>query len=426
MKTKNRIGILAVLLTAGLLVQDAWSADTLANVREKGMLVVGVRGDAPPFGFIDRDTGEPVGIDVDLAREIANRLGVQTEFRTVTAAGWIPELVNGNVDLVAAAVSGSPEREKLVDFSAAYFATAQQFIAKKGTVATLKDLEGKRIGTGQDLATEENVRKAVPKAACYYFRDTRKALEALQRGEVDALSASGAHLYGCLSALPKGEYEVPGSIRIGESGYRMAVRKGEDRLLGVVNAVLAEVRKEGTAQKIFDKWLADSIPQAGVATPQSASKAVGVVTRATPTSRRYLVLPVSGTFVPGAALSIYDPDGHRLGSGKVERIYEDEMYVDALDVPEDMVRPGFLVTMNYEDNEAGKIVLSYNELVEKVKEDVRKEEQSIQKQIAEEYLREKKEREKFQEEMAKARMNLDYQYSTYYYSPYPFYNPYFR
>jgi ABC-type amino acid transport substrate-binding protein len=65
----------------------------------------------------------------------------------VTAAGWIPDLVNGNVDLIAATVSRSPEREKLVDFSTVFFTTTQRIIAKRATIASLKDLQGKRIGT---------------------------------------------------------------------------------------------------------------------------------------------------------------------------------------------------------------------------------------------------------------------------------------
>ena len=416
---KIRVEVAAAMLIIGMFVQNAWAADTLTNVREKGALTVGVRGDAPPFGFIDRESGEPVGIDIDLAREIANRLGVRLNLRTVTAANWIPDLVNGNADLVAAAVSGSPEREKLVDFSTIYFATTQRIIAKKGTVTGLKDLEGKRIGTGQDSATERNVRKAVPSAACYYFSDTRKAVEALQKGEVDALSASGANLYGCFSALPKGEYEIPGSIRIAESGYRMAMRKGDARFLEFVNAVLAEMREAGTAQKTFDKWFAGPITTDVVSISRDDPKAMGVVTRGTATEGRFLVLPLNGTFLHGAKLAFFDPQGRRVGSGSVGRIYEDKMYVDAADVPVDRIRLGFVATMNYGDDDAGKLIHSYGDVIARVKDDVQKDEELSRKQIAEEYLREKRERERFQEEMTKTKMNLQYQYSTYYYPYYP-------
>jgi polar amino acid transport system substrate-binding protein len=416
---KGRIAITVALLAIGVFTQKAWSADTMAAIKDKGVLVAGVRDDAPPFGFIDRDTGGQVGIDVDLAREIANRLGVRLKLRTVTAAGWIPELVNGNVDLVAATVTSSPEREKLVGFSTVYFTTTQRIIAKKGTIASLKDLEGKRIGTGQDSATERNIRKSVPSAACYYFNDTRKAVEALRKGEVDALSASGANLYGCLSALPKGEYEIPGSIRIAESGYSLAVRKDGGDFLKFVNSALTEMGNGGTAQKIFDKWFAGPVAKDAGTASLEVPKAMGVVTRVASAEGRYLVLPINGTFRPDGELSFFDPQGHRVGYGRVASIYEDEVFVDAGDAPKDLIQLGFVAAMNYGDEDAEKIILSYSDVIGKVKSDVRHDKESIQKQIAEESIREKKDRERYQEEMTKAKMNLDYQYSGRYYR-YPY------
>jgi len=416
---KGRIVITVALLAIGVFTQNAWSADTMAGVKGTGVLVAGVRDDAPPFGFIDKDTGVLVGIDVDLAREIAHRLGVRLNLRTVTAAGWIPELINGNVDLVAATVTSSPEREKLVDFSMVYFTTTQRIIAKRGTIASLKDLEGKKIGTGQDSATERNIRKAVPSAACYYFNDTRKAVEALRKGEVDALSASGANLYGCLSALPKGEYEIPGSIRIAESGYSLAVRKDDGEFLKFVNSALTEMGNGGTAQKIFDKWFAGPVAKDDGTASLEVPKAMGVVTRVASAEGRYLVLPINGTFRPDGELSIFDPQGHRIGYGRVASIYEDEVYVDAGDAPKDLIQLGFVATMNYGDEDAEKIILSYSDVIGKVKSDVRHDKASIQKQIAEESIREKKDRERYQEEMTKAKMNLNYQYSDRYYR-YPY------
>jgi polar amino acid transport system substrate-binding protein len=417
---RRRIAVTVALLAIGLFTRNAWTADTMADVKDKGVLVAGVRDDAPPFGFIDRDTGELAGIDVDLSREIANRLGVRLKLRTVTAAGWIPELVNGNADLIAATVTSSPERERLVDFSTVYFTTTQRIIAKKGTVASLKDLEGKRIGTGQDSATERNVRKAVPSAACFYFSDTRKAVEALRKGEIDALSASGANLYGCFSALPKEEYEIPGSIRLSESGYSLAVRKEDGGFLRFVNSVLAEMDNAGTAQKIFDKWFAGPVAKDTRTASSEASKAMGVVTRLTSTEGRYLVLPINGTFRPAGELSFYDPQGHRVGGGRVASIYEDEVYVDADDVPKDLIQLGFVAAMNYGDKGAEKVVLSYGNVIGKVISDARQEKESIQKQIAEESIREKKDRERYQEEITKAKMMLSYQYPDRYFMYYPY------
>ena len=121
-------------------------------------------------------------------------------------------------------------------------------------MTTLKGLEGKKVGVGHGSPAEREIKAQVPGAACYFFSDSRKALEALQKGEVDALSASGSNLYGCLSALPKGEFEIPESITLSEDAYRLAVRKGDAKLLEVVNATLTELNDSGGTRAILDKW----------------------------------------------------------------------------------------------------------------------------------------------------------------------------
>jgi len=74
----------------------------------------------------------------------------------------MPQLQEGNIDIIAATMTKNPERAMQIDFSHTYFFTGQKFISKKGTVKTLKDLEGKRIGTTKGSTSEKNVAKASP------------------------------------------------------------------------------------------------------------------------------------------------------------------------------------------------------------------------------------------------------------------------
>ena len=415
---KARMAVLLGLLMTGLFNHYALAADTLQDVKKRGVLIVGVRDDAPPFGFIDRETGETVGVDIDLATAVAKRLDVKLRLKTVTPAGWIPDLLSGKVDIVAATVSRNPDRDKLVDFSRPYFNTAQRVLAKKGAIKGLQDLAGKKVGTGKGSAAERELLKQVPTAVCYFFNDSRKAVEALQKGEVDALSASGTNLYGCLANLPKGEYEITESIKLSEEQFRLAVRKGNPQFLDLVNATLTELHETGGAAKIFAKWFEGKGSDKVATAAASSVQAAGLVTRATSTEGRFLVLPISGIFRPSADVSLFDPMGNFVGEGKVTSVYEEETYVDTVNVEKGLIRTGFVVSMNLDKDATKKVIADNKEMIEKVRADAKAEEERVLREAGAEFIHANKEREKYQEEVTKTKMMLDYQYSNQYYGYY--------
>jgi polar amino acid transport system substrate-binding protein len=245
-----------LLLTVPAFTSLAIAGDTLEEVKKKGVLVAGVKDSTLPFGFADQKTGEIIGYDVDFVHAIAKQLGVKLELRPVTSANRIPELIEGNIDIIAATMSKNLNREKLIDFSDTYFKTGQKFLVKAGTAKTLKDLEGKTIATAKGSTSELTVRKALPKAKIELFDDYIWAAQALRKGAVDAVTTDGAILYGILAlAEKKGEYEIS-DYQISEEEYGLGVRQGDKKFLGFVNATLREMKKSGEAQKIFDKWYA--------------------------------------------------------------------------------------------------------------------------------------------------------------------------
>jgi len=89
-------------------------ADTLQDVKSKGVLTVGVKADYPPFGY-RAPNGDIIGIEPDLARDVAMRLGVKVEFVPVVAANRMQFLGQGKIDLMIATMTDTPERTKVVD-----------------------------------------------------------------------------------------------------------------------------------------------------------------------------------------------------------------------------------------------------------------------------------------------------------------------
>ena len=230
--------------------------DTLAEVKKKGVLVAGVKDSTSPFGYIDEKSRTIIGYDIDFINAIAKKLGVKVELKPVTSATRMPQLQEGNIDIIAATMTKNPERAMQIDFSHTYFFTSQKFITKKGSVKTLKDLEGKKIGTTKGSTSEQNVKKALPTASVLSFDDYPQAYLALQQGKVQAVTTDEAILAGLLAKTPanlKGKYEIP-NVQISEEPYGLGMRKGDKNFVDFVNKTLLAMEKSGEAKKIFDKW----------------------------------------------------------------------------------------------------------------------------------------------------------------------------
>jgi polar amino acid transport system substrate-binding protein len=229
-------------------------ADTLAEVKKKGVLTAGVKDSLPPFGYVDEKTRTIIGYDIDFINAIAKKLGVKVELKPVTSASRMPQLQEGNIDIIAATMTKNPERAKQIDFSHTYFFTGQKFITKKGSVKSLKDLEGKKIGTAKGSTSEQNVKKALPTATVLSFDDYPQALLALQQGKVQAVTTDEAILAGILAKSPeKAKYEIP-NVQISDEPYGLGMRKGDKNFVDFVNKTILEMEKNGEARKIFEKW----------------------------------------------------------------------------------------------------------------------------------------------------------------------------
>ncbi|HSL99065.1 MAG TPA: transporter substrate-binding domain-containing protein, partial [Candidatus Limnocylindria bacterium] len=126
--------VLSLLLVGTFFTGSSLAADRLDSVKAKGVLVAGVKDSLPPFGYIDQKTRTIVGYDIDFVHAIAKKLGVKVELKPVTSATRMPQLQEGNIDIIAATMTKNAERAKVIDFSHTYFLTGQKFLTKTGTV----------------------------------------------------------------------------------------------------------------------------------------------------------------------------------------------------------------------------------------------------------------------------------------------------
>lgn len=253
MQASSRI---AVLLAATLFAATTVHADQLADIRKKGELLCGVLGTDEPNSFIDPKTREIVGYEVDLCRAVAKQIGVDSKVKQLAVAARIPELQQGRVDILAATLTHTKEREAVVDFSLATFVTGQRVLVRKDSgITQLSQLAGKKVLTVKGGTQEPNIRKAVPNVEVVTFETAPQAFVALQQrkgsgfvnDEISLLNA-----YGKLGAAKKDYVILQQSIST--EVIALGLKKGEQTLKALTDEALRDLEKSGEAEKLFFKW----------------------------------------------------------------------------------------------------------------------------------------------------------------------------
>lgn len=251
-RTTLAVGALAAL---AFTASTAW-ADQLADIQKKGELVIGVLGTAEPYSFIDPATREIVGYEVDIGRAVAKALGVKPVIKQLAVAARIPELQQGHVDLLAAALAKTPERQEQIDFSVPTFVTGQKVLVKKSSsISTLEQLTGKRIVTVKGGTQEANIKKAVPSAQVVTFEQAPQAFQALLQGKGVGYIDDEAALVDAVAKSGKaGEQLQLVPQNVSTTIVAIGLKKNEAALKAAVNQALNQLESSGQAEKIFFHW----------------------------------------------------------------------------------------------------------------------------------------------------------------------------
>ena len=271
---KAGAAVLALTLTAALAgcgssaSSAATSTDTAAStaetsgenelekVKAAGKLVVGVEGTYPPFTYHD-DNGELTGLDIELGKALADKLGVEVEFQEAAWDSLLIGIDTERFDTVINSVSITDERAEKYDFSDPYYYEARRVVvrADDDSIHGPEDLNGKKIATNTTNAFipwyEEQGVEVVG------VDTSGEAIDLLLSGRVDFVGINVPVLNAYLQEHPDAEDKVKEAFVIpnSEDVIAIPVRKGEPEFLDAINAALAELREEGTLKKISEKYL---------------------------------------------------------------------------------------------------------------------------------------------------------------------------
>jgi ABC-type amino acid transport substrate-binding protein len=264
MKRKSLLAVLtlavALVLAAMALVTGCDSEEpappepedgvTLTTI-EEGKLLMGSDTTYPPFESIE--DGEAVGFDIDIAEEIASRLGLELQVETVAWEGIIPGLKTDNYDIIMSAMTITDERKEEIDFCDPYIDSNQSICVRSDNedIKSPEDLVGKIVGVQVETTGQYTAEEIEGIAEIVKFETILLAFEDLELGRIDAIM-NDYPVNAYLSNI-RGETKVVDTIQTDES-YGIGVKMGNDQLREAINDVLQEMMDDGTYDEIFEKW----------------------------------------------------------------------------------------------------------------------------------------------------------------------------
>ena len=217
------------------------------------VLVMGTNATFKPFEY--KESGQVVGFDVDLAREIAKELGAELKIEDMSFDGLLPALEGGRIDLAVAGMSVTAEREKNALFSEPYYQATQRIIVPEDSkIFNKSGLIGKKIGvqlgtTGDILASE------IADAKVVQFPAAPNVLQELASGRVDAVILDDAPATQYITAFTGLKIL---SAPIGNESYAIAMKKSNHTLKEKVDQTINRMKEDGRMDAMLKKYFGEN------------------------------------------------------------------------------------------------------------------------------------------------------------------------
>jgi len=251
----------ATILAAVLLGLSAPRAGAdLSDVLSSGVIKIAVPESFPPFGALGAE-GEYEGYDIDIAKLIAEDLGVELELVPVTSKQRIPFLETNRVDLVVSSLGANPGRAKSIWFSNAYapfFSGA--FAPSNLSIGSVADLAGKKVGLTGGTLEDLELTEMVPEGTeIIRFGDNASTIAAYRSGQVDVLVTGNTVAAKLAADYPDLSLETKFIIK--DSPSFIGVKKGDFDFLQWVNVFILYRTLGGDLNDLSKKWFGQKLPE---------------------------------------------------------------------------------------------------------------------------------------------------------------------
>ena len=234
------------------------SDNSVQEVKDNKTLTIGTSADYAPFEFpiVKNGKKEITGYDIMLAQKVADKLGVKLKIVNTEFPSLISELKNDKVDLVLSGMTKTAKREKVVDFSKPYYTVENVMLVQKKDADKynkISDTKGKQIGAQQSTTQEDIIKKQMKGANLVTESVTTSLATELKNGKIDGLVLENAIANNYVKQNP-GKYAIAKvKLTTGKDieSYSVATKKGDKKLIKVVNKVIDKIQKDGTSGQML-------------------------------------------------------------------------------------------------------------------------------------------------------------------------------
>lgn len=234
------------------------------DAMDKETLIIGFDDTFVPMGFKDNN-GEIVGFDIDLAKEVSKRIGKQVTFQPIDWSMKESELNSGKIDLIWNGYSITKERKEKVNFTNPYLENRQVIITLANSKINSKDdLKGMNVGAQNQSSAvdainkEEELLKTFKDGKVYTFETNNEALMDLEAKRIDAVVADEILARYYINKKGEGKYKILNDD-FGDESYGVGIRKSDEELREKLNQAFEDIKKDGTAKKVSEKWFGQDI-----------------------------------------------------------------------------------------------------------------------------------------------------------------------
>ncbi|WP_407920464.1 cysteine ABC transporter substrate-binding protein [Helicobacter labacensis] len=229
--------------------------DSIALIKKRGVLKVGVFSDKPPFGFVD-SKGQFQGFDIYIAKRMAKDLlgdAKKIEFVPVEAAARVEFLKSNKVDVIMANFTKTKEREAVVDFAKPYMKVALGVVSKDGAIKSVDDLKGKNLIVNKGTTADFYFSKNYPSISLLKYDQNTETFLALKNNRGAALAHDNTLLFAWVKKNPEFKVGIPS---LGDQDViAPAVKKGNKALLEWLNKEIDTLTQSGFIKEAYDATL---------------------------------------------------------------------------------------------------------------------------------------------------------------------------
>jgi polar amino acid transport system substrate-binding protein len=238
------------------------SANHLEAIKKAGVIKVGTSADYPPFESVDSN-GNKVGFDIELMNELANRLGVKVEWVDMPFDSLIASVQGGKIDASISAFNYSAERDKMIDFSDAYYTSEDSFTVADGFTGKIEKPEdvasykvGVQTGTTQDTWLTDNLvaKGLLSEENLFRYDRVDQAMLDLKNGRIDVMMSDYVPAQALVKQLGGLNIVYHGVLSTGP--VNVVLPEGDKELKKAINDTIAQLQSEGFIDKLAVKYFA--------------------------------------------------------------------------------------------------------------------------------------------------------------------------